>query len=73
MPLTTEQQLALGRWAEIANERATIDEFLDWLQETGRGTVRLSMSRMDTLDAFYDTDRNPLESARRALLAEIRP
>lgn len=70
MPLTEEQQGALDDWAAIVSERGTIEDFLDWLSESGVGSYRLAYSRSDVLDKFYDVDRDLLESARRALLAD---
>lgn len=66
--LSKESSEALDQWAAISKSRSEIEEFLDWLSESGRGSVLLSASRADLLDIFYEIDPRQLEAARRELL-----
>lgn len=68
--MTAAQQAALDKWAEISQERAAIEEFIDWAQAAGRGNFRFALSRADLLDQFYGINRKELEEARRAILEE---
>lgn len=70
----TEQEAAeLDRWAEDCHARSEIEDFLDWLPGSGRGSVHWKQgTRAAALDEYFGVNRSVLESARRKLLAEVR-
>jgi hypothetical protein len=63
---------ALDKWAETANERSAIEEFLDWAVSQGYLYAQWSMSRADLLDKFYGINRADLELGRQQLINTLR-
>jgi hypothetical protein len=70
----------LDRWATTANDRRTIEDFLDWLEaqriepcqwsEGARWPIPMVEGRAGLLNRYFEIDARRLDEERRALLAE---
>lgn len=70
--LSDEHRLALHRWAEVAEERATILAFLEWLPGEGFGVRSYAgkplLANRDLVSLYLEVDEALADDARRALL-----
>lgn len=61
----------LEKWADVINDRRTIEEFWDWLESQNlASTDILDINIGKLLDDFHGIDQRQLERERRALLAQ---
>lgn len=69
---TTPPRKMLDQWAANIDDRRTIEEFLDWLDDKYPELERVDMHRDKLLDEFHSIDRKQLDKERRALLEQQR-